>query len=115
LFKFLKRKIEKIYEEMLLGRANPDDETESKFYDSDYDVEDGDHDSIFEAIIAKELNDNDVYLEIVEKELLCSRYKGISSFWRRRGQSRNYTDQRKPKGPFCNSVLPNFYCFAPSM
>jgi hypothetical protein len=35
--------------------------------------------------IAKELNDNNEQLEIVEQELLFSTCKGSSSLWRRRG------------------------------
>jgi hypothetical protein len=43
------------------------DDTDSEFYDSDYDAEDGD-DDIFEANVDKDVEDNTEKLEIVEQE-----------------------------------------------
>jgi hypothetical protein len=44
-----------------------DEETDSEFYDSDYDAEDGD-DDIFDAHVDKEVNDHNEHQEIVEQE-----------------------------------------------
>jgi hypothetical protein len=43
------------------------EDTDSEFYDSDYDAEDGD-DDIFEANVDKDVEDNNEKLEIVEQE-----------------------------------------------
>jgi hypothetical protein len=46
---------------------NGEGETDSEFYGSDYDVEDGD-DDIFEAWVDKDVNENSEQAEIVEQE-----------------------------------------------